>query len=679
MGYPPNNPYLQIAVDGDDVVHAVWTTGPLRHATLTDDGWSSTDELTVDYCSSLCLGVDTDGHLQLLYDHGGLCIREWDGVLWTEERSVDFAPLSNPAIAADPWGNEHALWIAGPDGDRELYYSRRGTPLPAPEIQAVDPIEALAFGTQDLSVTGEHFLPPCVVTLEREGHASILGAILEATQDLVRSRFDLTGADPGSWSVILLAADGQRDTLANALTLTASPWGTEERISHAPESSSLAFNSGRSLVWGSDGRLHVFWYDRRDGNYEVYWSSGQQGDWSAETRLTNDPGGSVYPVAALAQTGPIVLAWQESRDGNWEIYSKTYQAGVWSTQQRLTTNAQPSQVPSLAADATGGVHLVWQDGRDGNPEVYYRRWSGSWEAGEVRLSHNSASSLYPTVVSDGLAKTYVAWMDDRSGDWEIYYRVHDGASWGDEIRLPQHAGGSFYPSLASDGNGRVVVVFEDDRDGNLEIYAQRIDEPSAPERLTNDPAASTSPALKLEEDGTQHLVWSDDRKDGIHQAWYKTYAQGEWSLDHRLSESPSGAELPMLAVAGGAAQVVWRDSRDGNYEIYGLFPGMLNPASAPGIEGASSDFVILWYPNPFEGQVTAMIHPAAGPAATLDLYDPSGRKIRSLLPGPAGGRAASTVVWDGRDDRGRSLGPGVYLYRLRIGERSESGSIVRAR
>jgi flagellar hook assembly protein FlgD len=55
--------------------------------------------------------------------------------------------------------------------------------------------------------------------------------------------------------------------------------------------------------------------------------------------------------------------------------------------------------------------------------------------------------------------------------------------------------------------------------------------------------------------------------------------------------------------------------------------------------------------------------PAPGGEVTIEIFDVSGRHVRTLVSGAErpGQRAVS---WDGRDDRGRPVGSGVYYYRL---------------
>ena len=70
------------------------------------------------------------------------------------------------------------------------------------------------------------------------------------------------------------------------------------------------------------------------------------------------------------------------------------------------------------------------------------------------------------------------------------------------------------------------------------------------------------------------------------------------------------------------------------------------------------------YPNPFNPTTTFSFELRYADEVQLDVIDARGRIVRRLLAEscPAG---LTEVPWDGRDDRGRKLSAGVYLYRLR--------------
>ncbi len=71
-------------------------------------------------------------------------------------------------------------------------------------------------------------------------------------------------------------------------------------------------------------------------------------------------------------------------------------------------------------------------------------------------------------------------------------------------------------------------------------------------------------------------------------------------------------------------------------------------------------------PNPFGASTVIGFALAADAAVTVDVFDIAGRRVRSLPAGtyPAG---PHTLAWDGRDDAGRRLPPGVYFARMSEG------------
>ncbi len=84
-------------------------------------------------------------------------------------------------------------------------------------------------------------------------------------------------------------------------------------------------------------------------------------------------------------------------------------------------------------------------------------------------------------------------------------------------------------------------------------------------------------------------------------------------------------------------------------------------------------------PNPFLGSARVQFSLArADAAASLDVVDAVGRRVRSLVNGPLAAGAHS-VVWDGRNDNGHPVGAGVYFVRLQAGDVAQSGKLLRLR
>jgi hypothetical protein len=78
----------------------------------------------------------------------------------------------------------------------------------------------------------------------------------------------------------------------------------------------------------------------------------------------------------------------------------------------------------------------------------------------------------------------------------------------------------------------------------------------------------------------------------------------------------------------------------------------------PGIHAMSA------HPNPFDASVTIDFALPVPSRVWIDVYDPAGRKVVSLVEGE-GSEGSGRHVWSGLDHRGQSVPAGVYFVRLR--------------
>jgi hypothetical protein len=81
------------------------------------------------------------------------------------------------------------------------------------------------------------------------------------------------------------------------------------------------------------------------------------------------------------------------------------------------------------------------------------------------------------------------------------------------------------------------------------------------------------------------------------------------------------------------------------------------------------------YPNPFNSETVIRFALPVSEKVELGLYNLAGQKVVALMEGmrEAG---AYTLRWDGRDDGGRELASGVYVYRLQGGSRTETRKLL---
>ena len=84
------------------------------------------------------------------------------------------------------------------------------------------------------------------------------------------------------------------------------------------------------------------------------------------------------------------------------------------------------------------------------------------------------------------------------------------------------------------------------------------------------------------------------------------------------------------------------------------------PVSAPGATSSLPRNSLRISPNPHGASVrVSLAAAAAGERATLEVIDPSGRRVRSIA-----GDALTGIHWDGRDDAAAPLAAGLYLLRV---------------
>ena len=77
------------------------------------------------------------------------------------------------------------------------------------------------------------------------------------------------------------------------------------------------------------------------------------------------------------------------------------------------------------------------------------------------------------------------------------------------------------------------------------------------------------------------------------------------------------------------------------------------------------------YPNPFNPTTTLKYEMGSAGPVSIDVFDVSGRKIRSLyngiqIPGQ------HEIRWDAKDDHGRSMSSGVYLFKVNVNGKQQT-------
>ena len=172
-------------------------------------------------------------------------------------------------------------------------------------------------------------------------------------------------------------------------------------------------------------------------------------------------------------------------------------------------------------------------------------------------------------------------------------------------------------------------------------------------------------------------VWSG----GVHGAFSTTSPIN--SLDTGGDAVPDGTQSAYgtdpdtaLAVPPGAFRVDYVDGGGTRGPATIVVTSALD--AGPAVPTGRAFLLHAVEPNPGHASMTIRFDLAAAGPVELALFDPGGRRVRTLLtastPQPSG---PHVVTWDGRDDRGRRAPAGVYFLKLGVHGRTETCSLVR--
>jgi hypothetical protein len=259
---------------------------------------------------------------------------------------------------------------------------------------------------------------------------------------------------------------------------------------------------------------------------------------------------------------------------------------LWVTNGVLVCGEQYNQTGQrIISDGSQGATMVWMDYRSGTSwDIYGNRVDrdGNIRPGGVPICTADGDQTAPQFISDGTGGGIVTWQDFRFGEWDIYAQRVDGtgiAHWADNgIPICAEDGDQTMPSIVPDGAGGAIIIWEDYREGNYDIYAQRVtadgDTLWAADGMPVDTSMGDQANLSVVPDGSGGaiMVWEDTRN-------------GDWEIyGQRIDNNGNllwgpGAVLirgmlgypyapTLAALSGGGACVTWYDYRNGWADVY---------------------------------------------------------------------------------------------------------------
>ena len=371
-------------------------------------------------------------------------------------------------------------------------------------------------------------------------------------------------------------------------------------------------------------------YNSTDDEYLVVWQDLRHGNWDIFGRRISDnctqldsgfaisrvPGLQRHPAVAYNSVDNQYLAvWWDNRNSpitGEDIYGQiVFHDGTLLNDNFPISTAEGLQgYPDVACNSADSEYLaVWADNR--NPtstglDIYAQRVSpqgelldgegnpGADPAVNFAISRAANDQEYPVLAYDSdITRYLIAWQDLRHGNWDIFAQLvsgqgelldRDGNPGADPaVNFPISVApdSQEQPALTCDSQGRYSAVWQDSR------YHEFVEEDILGQRLSNHgellgssfplvttPISQTSPAAAY--DGAQNylVVWQDarnlaDTDDDIYGQIVDITATLQ-GINFFISTAASDQYFPAAASdTGGDFLVVWQDSRQGSWDIYG--------------------------------------------------------------------------------------------------------------
>lgn len=475
-------------------------------------------------------------------------------------------------------------------------------------------------------------------------------------------------------------------TLLPAVAWCQTGWQDDLRLTDDPEISFPPPNNGKYIIADLDGNIHVVWADMRDRNFEIYHKIRTDGVWSVDERLTSSAGDSKRPVLALDGIGRVHLVWNDLRDGNKEIYHRIWD-GSWGAETRVSFTDGDSYASSLAADGFV-LHLVYQEEVNGYLQIIYRSFDVFlWSAAQQLSFVESGMSMVPTVATAPDGSVHVAWWDTRedstgAAEGKIGYRCKTD-SWSDEEIISGPLADAMRPNILVDDSGYVHVAWIDKREPDEQIYYRKTGQYGWEDEicLTSGDYTHYHPSLTACGDLIHLVFWANNPSSLNSGIFHMSSESGTWGGPARISDGSSQATLCCLnSEPDGTLHAAWKDTRDGNEEIYyntfipsGTGIGDDEEPELPGLE--EFPLTLVSFPNPSTGATRISFQIPAICDVDLRIYDIRGRLVRKIA-GERYARGIHPFIWDGRDERGNEVATGVYIARGRAGKLRASSKIL---
>jgi len=454
------------------------------------------------------------------------------------------------------------------------------------------------------------------------------------------------------------------------------------------------YDEGHSVCETSDGSYIVAGYTKSFG-------AGEPDVWliktdpNGDTLWTKTYGGSEWDQAwSVQQTsdgGYIVTGWTESfgageadvwllktdADGD-TLWARTYGDTGWDSGSSVQQTPDEGYIIAgyTASVGTGEIQQVYLIKTDANGDTIWTRTYGEsgWTRGSSVKQTSDGSYIIAgsTYIFSEVVSSIEIYLikTDANGDslWTRTYGEPADDDYGASVCETSDGdyiitGCSYYLGI-----GYEILLLKTDADGDS-LWARTYGVGHGNSVCeTSDGCYMIAGSKKFSGPRSYDVhVMKTDENGGI--LWTRTYGRTTgWDEAQSVCEISDGSFI----VAGW---MEFLDPRDRDVCLLKLEPDVGIEEKEP-----SQETFILSEPepNPFADRTLINYQLPKSSEVRIAIYDPLGRKVRTLLDSPQS-PGAHTLTWDGTDDAGEPLSAGVYFLRFQSESCTQTARLVMVR
>lgn len=316
----------------------------------------------------------------------------------------------------------------------------------------------------------------------------------------------------------------------------------------------------------------------------------------SDFRVNDDSGNAsqLAPAAAMANDGSFVITWYDERNDKSDIFAQRYEAAG----TRIAANFQVTDIssskshyypmePNIAIDMNRNFIIAWDDFRS-SADIYAQRYQNSGLPISSNFKAHDSLSLHgfaSAVAMNGAGAFALAWVDNSASYFQRFDQ--EGQRLGEVIKMTNPDEYFNSPAILLDEDSNLITIgLGISYSNSSSIYSQRFNSSGLPHgSALKISSANTGAgggytyfnmtATATDAYGNYIVVWRDSRNGNADIYAQRFDSSGtalgdNFKVNDDLGVAAQSAPSTAMDLPGNCI-IVWTDKRDGNSDIYGQF------------------------------------------------------------------------------------------------------------